>query len=62
MRVRVTRFRKTRHLAVMRPSDDRYGLRTRLTASEQGRTLRSVGTRWAAEGLVFVTVTEGSTR
>lgn len=56
--MKVTRIRRSRHLAQVRPGDLRASLAVRVTASRREQTLLAVHSVPAARGLVWVTVTE----
>lgn len=58
--MRITRVKRTRHLALVKPGDQREHLRVRLTATQGERTVSAQNSVPAARGLVWLTVTEFS--
>lgn len=56
--MRVTRVKRARYLAAVKPGGLRDGLTVRLTASQEEQVVHAESTVPAAPGLVWLTVTE----
>jgi hypothetical protein len=56
--VKVTRVKRSRFLAMVKPGSVRNGCHVKLTASQGERTVHAENSTPAAPGLVWLTVTE----